>query len=104
MITVTEEAKVLLKNMELERPEGAVLRLAPVYAHPENGEAQIGLRFGESSGDDQVVEHEERELLRIAWPVSEALNGSTLHLVQTPEGRGLGIELPKTEPPVPDGS
>ena len=104
MITVTEEAKVLLKNVELERPEGAVLRLDPVASHPENGEAQIGLRFGEPSDDDQVVEHEERDLLRISWSVSEALNGSTLHLVQTPEGRGLGIEPPKTEPPVPDGS
>ena len=104
MITVTEEAKVLLKNVELERPEGAVLRLDPVAPRPENGEAQIGLYFGEPRADDQVVEHEERDLLRIAWPVSEALNGSTLHLVQTPEGRGLGIESPKTEPPVPDDS
>jgi hypothetical protein len=102
MITVTEEAKMLLKHVE--RPEGTVLRLDPVDAHPENGKAQVGLRFGEPTDDDQVVEHEERDLLRIAWPVSEALNGSTLHLVQTPEGRGLGIESPKTEPPVPDGT
>ena len=104
MITVTEEAKVLLKNVELERPEGAVLRLDPMTPRPENGEAQIGLYFGEPRDNDQVVEHEERDLLRIAWPVSEALNGSTLHLVQTPQGRGLGIDPPKTEPPVPDGS
>ena len=104
MITVTEEAKVLLKNVELERPEGAVLRLGPVASHPENGEAQIGLYFGEPRADDQVVEHEERDLLRIAWPVSEALNGSTLHLVQTPEGQGLGIDPPKSEPSLPDDS
>lgn len=31
MITVTEEAKVLLKHVE--RPEGKVLRLDPVDAH-----------------------------------------------------------------------
>jgi iron-sulfur cluster assembly protein len=104
MITVTEEAKELLKNMELERPEGAVLRLDPVAPRPENGEAQIGLYFGESRDNDQVVEHEERDLLRIAWPVSEALNGSTLHLIQKPEGQVLGIEPPKTEAPDPDGS
>lgn len=102
MITVTEKAKMLLKHVV--RPEGTVLRLDPVDAHPENGEAQIGLRFGEPSDDDQVVEHEERDLLRISWSVSEALNGSTLHLVQTPEGRGLGIEPPKSEPPLPGGS
>ena len=104
MITVTEEAKVLLKNVELERPKGAVLRLDPVASHPENGEAQIGLYFGKPRADDQVVEHEERDLLRIAWPVSEALNGSTLHLVQTPEGQGLGIDPPKSEPSLPDDS
>ncbi len=102
MITVTEKAKMLLKHVV--RPEGTVLRLDLVDAHPENGEAQIGLRFGQPSDDDQVVEHEERDLLRISWSVSEAFAGSTMRLVQRPEGESLGIDPPKTEPPVPDGS
>jgi hypothetical protein len=87
MITVAEEAKVLLKSVE--RPESTVLRLDPVAPHPENGGAQIGLYFGEPKGDDQMVEHEERDLLHIAGVVSEILKGSTLDLVQTPKGRGL---------------
>jgi hypothetical protein len=36
--------------------------------------------------------------------VSEAFAGSTMRLVQRPEGQSLGIDAPKTEPPVPDGS
>jgi Fe-S cluster assembly iron-binding protein IscA len=99
MITVTEEAKVLLKNVEFPEgvPEDTVLRLDPVAPHPENGESQIGMYFGEPRDDDQIVEHEERDVLRISWVVSEALKGSTLYQVQTPEGRGLGIDNPNTE-------
>jgi hypothetical protein len=85
MITVTEEAKVLLKHVE--RPEGKVLRLDPVDAHPENGEAQIGLRFGQPSDDDQVVEHEVRDLLRISWSVSEAFSGVPCALFRGPRAR-----------------
>jgi hypothetical protein len=107
MITVTEEAKMLLKDVRLERPEGTVLRLDPVDTYPENGEAQIGLRFGEPSDEDQVVEDDERNLLRISWLVSAAFAGSTLRVMQTPEGAEgevLGIELPTTEPPASDDS
>lgn len=107
MIKVTEEAKVLLESVERPEgaPEGTVLRLDPVDTDPANGETRIGLGYGEPREDDQVVEHEERDLLRIARPVSEALKGSTLRPVQTPEGRGLGIEPPADgPPPVPDGS
>jgi hypothetical protein len=107
MITVTEGAKILLKDVRLERPEGTVLRLDPVDTYPENGEAQIGLRFGEPSDEDQVVEDDERNLLRISWLVSAAFAGSTLRVMQTPEGAEgevLGIELPATEPPVSDDS
>jgi hypothetical protein len=95
MITVTEEAKMLLTHVV--RPEGTVLRLEPVDAHPENGEAQIGLCFGEPSDDDQVVEHEERDLLRISWSVSEALDGGTIQTVNTPEGPKIDILPPPPE-------
>ena len=106
MINVTPETKMLLKNVEQPEglPEDTVLRLDSVGQLQESGQAEIGLYFGEPRKDDQVVEHEEQELLHIGWVVSEALEGSTLHVAQTPEGRALGIEVPESEPPIPDGS
>jgi hypothetical protein len=68
-----------------------------VDAHPENGEAQIGLRFGEPSDNDQVVEYEEGDLLRISWSVSEALDGGTIHTINTPEGPKIDILPPPPE-------
>ena len=95
MITVTEEAKELF--LSVEHPEGTILRLDPVIDQ-ETGETQIGLAAGEPRGDDQVVEHEGESLLHIAAPVSEALDGSTLNLVDTPEGSAIGIVIPDGEP------
>jgi iron-sulfur cluster assembly protein len=43
-------------------------------------------------------------LLRIARPVSEALNGSTIDLVETLEGPALGIKPPEGNLPLTDGS
>ncbi len=94
MITVTEEAKELF--LSVEHPEGTILRLDPVIDQ-ETGETQIGLAAGEPKGDDQVVEHEGESLLHIAAPVSEALDGSTLNLVDTPEGPAIGIGIPDGE-------
>ena len=97
MITVTEEAKELFRNVE--HPEGTILRLDPV-TDESTGETQIGLSAGEPRGDDQVVEHEGQDLLHIAGPVSEALDGSTLNLVDTPEGPAIGIATPDGGPSV----
>lgn len=79
---------MLLKSVECpeEATERMVLRLDSMETHPANGEAQIGLSYGDPREDDEVVENEEREMLCIVWLVSEALDGSTLHLVQTAEG------------------
>jgi iron-sulfur cluster assembly protein len=95
MITVTEEAKQLFLNVE--HPEGTILRLDPVMDQ-ETGETQIGLAAGEPRGDDQVVERDGESLLHIAAPVSEALHGSTLNLVDTPEGPAIGIGIPEDKP------
>lgn len=97
MITVTEEAKELFRNVE--HPDGTILRLDPVKDE-STGETQIGLSAGEPQGDDQVVEHEGQDLLHIAGPVSEALDGSTLNLVDTPEGPAIGIATPDEGPSV----
>ncbi|HET7271703.1 MAG TPA: hypothetical protein VFI90_11530 [Rubrobacter sp.] len=95
MITVTEEAKQLFLNVE--HPEGTILRLDPVIDQ-DTGETQIGLAAGEPRGDDQVVECDGESLLHIAAPVSEALDGSTLNLVDTPEGPAIGIGIPDDRP------
>ena len=91
MITVTEEAKKLFLNVE--RPEGTILRLDPVIDQ-NTGETQIWLAAGEPRGDDQVVERDGEDLLYIAAPVSEALDGSTMNLVDTPDGPAIGISAP----------
>ena len=99
MITVTEEAKELFTTVE--HPEGTILRLDPV-TDESTGETQIGLSAGEPQGDDQVIEHDGVSLLHIAGPVSEALDGSTLNLVETPEGPALGLTTPDERPPSTD--
>jgi iron-sulfur cluster assembly protein len=95
MITVTEEAKQLFLNVEF--PDGTVLRLDPVVDQ-NTGETQLGLTAGEPMSGDQVVEHNGESLLHIASPVSEALDGSTLDAVNTPEGPGIGITTPNSTP------
>jgi hypothetical protein len=95
MISVTEGARELFLNVE--HPEGTVLRLDPI-AENEDGRMEIGLAAGEPRGDDQVVEHRGETLLHIAAPVSEALDGSTLDLVETPEGPGIGLTKPGSAP------
>lgn len=99
MITVTEEAKELFLNVD--HPEGTVLRLDPVVDQ-NTGETQIGMSAGEPMSNDQVIEHNGESLLHIAAPVSEALDGSTLDAVNTPEGPGIGITTPNSTPPTDD--
>lgn len=99
MIKVTEEAKQLFLNVE--HPEGTILRLDPVIDQ-DTGETQIGLAAGEPQGDDQVVEYDGESLLHIAAPVSEALDGSTLNLVDTPDGPAIGIGIPEEKPLMDD--
>lgn len=96
MISVTQEAKELF--VDVDRPEGTVLRLDPV-TDQSTGETQIGMSAGNFQEGDQVVEHDGEDVLYIAAPVSEALAGSTLDRVETPEGPGIGITAPDADPP-----
>ena len=95
MITVTEEAKERFLNVDY--PDDTVLRLDPVVDQ-NIGETQIGISAGEPMSDDQVVEHDGEVVMHIAGPVSEALDGSTLDAVDTPEGPGIGIITPNSSP------
>jgi iron-sulfur cluster assembly protein len=95
MITVTEEAKELF--LSVDYPDDAVLRLDPVVDQ-NTGETQIGIAAGEPRSDDQVVEHDGEEVLHIAGLLSQALDGSTLDAVDTPQGPGIGITTPDSTP------
>jgi len=75
MITVTEEARELFR--EIENPEDTVLHIDPVTTNEADGDTRVRLSIGEPRSDDQVILHEGEDLVRIARPVSEALNGST---------------------------
>jgi iron-sulfur cluster assembly protein len=95
MITVTEEAKGLFLNVEY--PDDLVLRLDPVVDQ-NTGETQIGISAGEPMSDDQVVERNGEAVLHIAGLVSQALDGSTLDKVDTPEGPSIGITTSDSTP------
>ena len=100
MITVTRGAKEVLRSYQ--RPEGTALRLDPVDGHhPAEFRARLGT--GKPRRDDQVVEHDGEELLRIASPVSKKLSGSTLDLVETVEGPAVGIKPPPEDVSLTDG-
>jgi iron-sulfur cluster assembly protein len=93
LIIVTQEAKALLGT--IEHPQGTVLRLDPVAR--DQATEQIALSFapGEPHDDDQIVEQEGEEVLRIAAPLSELLNGSTMDvMVQESEN---GAESPSVD-------
>ena len=94
LIIVTEEAKALLGT--IEHPEGTVLRLDPVGQDQSSTEQQITLGFapGEPQGDDQIVEQEGEEVLRIGAPVSELLNGGTMDVMVQEEESENGAERP----------
>jgi iron-sulfur cluster assembly protein len=95
MITVTEEAKELF--LSVDYPDDTVLRLDPMVDQ-NTGETHIDISAGEPRSDDQVVEHDGEAVLHIAGLLSQALDGSTLDAVDTPQGPGVGITTPDSAP------
>ena len=105
MIRVTEEAKLLLSTVDLgalDSAEGTVLRLDPVAYDEVSGEMTLSFAPGDGKGNDQIVQHGGKQVLRIAGTVSQRLNGSTMDVVveEGPEGTlmGVGIMPPGPEP------
>jgi hypothetical protein len=92
LIIVTEEAKTLLGS--IEHPEGTVLRLDPVGQHQSTEQITLGFAPGEPHADDQIVEQEGEEVLRIAAPVSELLHGGTMDVMVQEEESENGAERP----------
>ena len=91
MLAVSVPAREMLRDVEL--PEDRVLRL-----EPQNGG---GLTFvaGPAEPDDQVVEEEGREVLHVAGPVAQQLDGQVLDRVETPEGPRLTIRTTEDSQP-----
>ena len=92
MITVTEEAKEILRDYEC--PQGTVLRLDAVNGHHRPDEFCVRVGAGLPQHDDQIVEHRGKDLLRIARDVSEEFNGSTVERVETLDGPAVGLKPP----------
>src|ERR671916_116062 len=95
MITIREGAKELF--LSVDYPDDTVLRLDPVVDQ-NTGVTQIGIFAGEPMSGDQVVEHDGEAVLHIAGLVSQALDGSTLDAVDTPEGPDIVITTPDATP------
>lgn len=95
MITVTQSAKEMFETVEhaTEHPEGQVLRLDLV------GLDQFGVLFGSPEPDDQVVEHEGKDLFHISGEISQTADGATLDSVETPQGTTLVIAPPEEGEP-----
>jgi len=87
MLTVTEEAKQILKEKLLANTEDPelVLRLKG-----EPG-GQLGLVLDRQAPDDYVVEHEETRVLLIGKELADVVDELTLKTEDTPEGSKLVI-------------
>lgn len=87
-------------------PDGEVLRLIP---SPESdGSAELAFRYGRGEGADQIVQHDGRQVLRIAPSVRKDFDGSTVEAVDGALGVVQPGPLPRStapeaRPTVPSG-
>jgi len=87
MLTVTEDAKQILKEKLLANTEDPelVLRLK------RDPGGQLGLVLDRQAPDDYVVEHEETRVLLIGKELADVVDELTLKTEDTPEGSKLVI-------------
>ena len=68
----------------------------------------LGFVPGDGKGNDQIVQHGSKQVLRITGAVTQRLNGSTMDVVveEGPEGtRSMGIGIMPPDPgPLTDDS
>jgi iron-sulfur cluster assembly protein len=93
MIHVTGGAIDLLESINDGLPEQAPEHVLRLESLPDQ---KLGLVLGEAQGDDQVVGREGAQLLHIASPLSDALDGGVIDKVETPDGPRFGFAM---EPP-----
>jgi hypothetical protein len=89
MLAITAPAMELLRDIDV--PGDDVLRLDPQQ------DGRLSFVAGPPLLDDQVVEEEGNEILHIAGPVSQQLDGHSLDRIETPEGPRLTIRRPDDE-------
>jgi len=87
MLTVTEEAKQILKEKLLANTEDPELGLRL----KEGTGGQLGLVLDRQAPDDYVVEHEETRVLLIGKELADVVDELTLTTEDTPEGSKLVI-------------
>ena len=71
-----------------------MLRLDSVDGHHQHDGFHVRIGAGRAQGDDQIVEHEGKNLLCIARRVSEENNGGTVDVVETFDGPAVGMKPP----------
>lgn len=91
MINVTEKALGMLENSLIanQANEGDALRLA------RNPEGEFGLALDQEREGDHVVKSEERPVLIVDKGVSDALDGATLDVDESPAGARLTLRMPE---------
>jgi len=87
MLTVTEEAKQILKEKLLDSTDDSEMCLR-LKGGPGG---QLGLVLDKETPDDYVVEHEETRVLLIGEDLADVVDELTLTTEDTPEGPKLVI-------------
>ena len=90
MLTVTEEAKQILKEKLLANTDDPELGLR-LKEGKEGPRGQLGLVLDKEAPDDYVVEHEETRVLLIGKELADVVDELTLGTEDTPEGPKLVI-------------
>jgi Fe-S cluster assembly iron-binding protein IscA len=93
MVTVTEQAIQLLKEIQKDHEESAnkVLRLV-------NQDGAFQFAFDERREDDQIVQSDETDVLLVGTDVTELLGDATIDCQDTPAGPRFTLDTRK-EPP-----
>lgn len=90
MINVTTDAAAVLGQSlaTTEADESQALRL-------EKSQDGLALTLDQEREGDQVVRHEERTVLVVDQSISDSLDGATIDVTDTPEGKRLVVEAPQ---------
>jgi hypothetical protein len=91
-ITLTDEATEVLKRLldESQAESQQILRLI------DRGHGNLALDIGPLDDGDQVVKVNGQPVLAISYDVANLIEGSTIAVTDTSEGKGLSIILRKS--------
>ena len=101
MITVTTEAKEMLSGVLQDAKQrqgiedeevGIRLRLLTPAGDSTSGQVRIDMVLDAPDNDDQVVEHGDDNVLIIDPTLGGILEGATIDVIESDEGRKLSIK------------